>query len=375
MKFIEDRKIGNTAWCASFDWGPPMFQDPSMSNGEWRLRHGKGEMGYFVKDTLYKKRNDDQPFRNAQNSIDSYCFEDFETGNLCKFSWIRYYDINLSDNDNLDKNWFVTSEEKNSGKYCAQAGQISDNESSALRITLECISGDITFYYKVSSEQDCDFLEFYIDGVIQDKWSGEEDWTEASFPVSEGTSTFGWTYSKNDSNSVGNNTAWIDDIVFPTPKTKDEDEPIPDEDDADQAAHDAYANDVVDSWITALIQEPLEGCLGVPDERSISLGDGGWIVLDMGLGEAIVDGEGADLIVYEDIFSFWSEGYAVYGSNDATGPWTLIGTGVGTQEFDLANDSGLQTSRYIKIWDDDAWPWTWPWEGFDLDAVEALNME
>ncbi len=146
------------------------------------------------------------------------------------------------------------------------------------------------------------------------------------------------------------------------------------EDEGELIQH-TYANVVIDSWITAWLQDPLEWCLGAPDELSIALGDGGWIVLDMGLGEAIVDGDGADLIVYEDLFSFWSEGYAVYGSNEVKGPWILIGTGVGTQEFDLADQSGLVMSRYIKVWDDNDWPWTWPWEGFDLDAVEALNME
>jgi hypothetical protein len=342
-----------------------MFWEPNDFNGEWIIRCGEDEMGCFVKDTLYKKRNDDQPLRKVIVPINLDLFEDFETGNLCTLSWICYYDRNWI--GNADKNWFVTSEEKNSGKYCARAGPISHNESSALRITLDCISGDISFYYKVSSEQDGDFLEFCVDGVIQDKWSGEEDWTKVSFPVSEGARTFGWTYSKNNTASVGNDTAWIDDIVFPPLKTED--------DDADQAVHDIYANSVVDFLITASLQDPLEGCLGAPDEWSIALGDGGWIVLDMGLGEAIVDGEGADLIVYEDPFGFWAEGYAVYGSNNADGPWALIGIGFGTQEFDLADGSGLETSRYIKVVDDNDWPWTWPWEGFDIDAVEALNME
>jgi len=53
--FREQYGISNTAWVASTDWGPPMF----WSN--WTLRCGEGEMGCFVKDTLYLRRNDDQP--------------------------------------------------------------------------------------------------------------------------------------------------------------------------------------------------------------------------------------------------------------------------------------------------------------------------
>jgi len=53
--FREARKISNSAWVASYDWGPPMFWT------DWTLRIGEGEMGGFVKDTLYQKRNNDQP--------------------------------------------------------------------------------------------------------------------------------------------------------------------------------------------------------------------------------------------------------------------------------------------------------------------------
>ncbi len=53
--FREARKISNTAWVASYDWQPPMF------NTNWTLRVGEGEMGGFTKDTLYTYRNSDLP--------------------------------------------------------------------------------------------------------------------------------------------------------------------------------------------------------------------------------------------------------------------------------------------------------------------------
>jgi len=53
--FREARKISNGAWVASYNWGPPMFWT------DWTLRVGEGEMGGFTKDTLYLKRNNDQP--------------------------------------------------------------------------------------------------------------------------------------------------------------------------------------------------------------------------------------------------------------------------------------------------------------------------
>jgi endoglucanase len=59
MDLMERLGIGNIAWCASYEWGPPMFRR------DWTLRCGEGEMGGFVKDTLYQKKDDRQPQRNS----------------------------------------------------------------------------------------------------------------------------------------------------------------------------------------------------------------------------------------------------------------------------------------------------------------------
>jgi len=199
MDFIEGLGIGNTAWTASYDWGPPMFRR------DWTLRCGEGEMGCFVKDTLYLRRNDDQPGRPVQAPVGVGALEDFETNDFSKFPWEH----------SGDNNWTTTSYQKHSGTYSALTGTIADDESTTLHVTLDCVSGDITFYRKVSSESGFDYLKFYIDGPEKGSWSGEEDWAEVSFPVSAGTRTFTWTYSKDSSDYAGNDAAWIDDIVFP----------------------------------------------------------------------------------------------------------------------------------------------------------------
>jgi fibronectin type 3 domain-containing protein len=59
MDFYEGYKISNSAWVTDNSWQPQMF-DPS-----WNLLVGPGEMGGFVKDTLYAKRLSDQPGANA----------------------------------------------------------------------------------------------------------------------------------------------------------------------------------------------------------------------------------------------------------------------------------------------------------------------
>jgi len=129
----------------------------------------------------------------------------FETGDFSSFNW----------SFSGDTKWTITSAEKYSGNYSAQAGSIDDDEYTTLEITLDCVSGDISFYRKVSSESGYDYLKFYIDDTEKGEWSGEQEWEQVSFPVEAGTRTFTWTYSKDGSASEGSDTAWIDDIVFP----------------------------------------------------------------------------------------------------------------------------------------------------------------
>jgi hypothetical protein len=136
--------------------------------------------------------------------LEIYAAEDFETGDFSGLPWEHAGDAN----------WAVAPWHKHSGTYSAEAGTIGDNKSTTLQVTLDCVSGNISFYRKVSSELNSDHLKFYIDGVGKGKWSSEEDWAEMTFPVTAGKKTFTWTYSKDGSVSKGNDTAWIDDIVF-----------------------------------------------------------------------------------------------------------------------------------------------------------------
>ena len=84
-----------------------------------------------------------------------------------------------------------------------------------LSVTLDCVAGEASFWVKVSFESSFDSLRFHIDDEEIGEWSGDLDWQEVSFPVEAGRHTFRWAYSKDSSVSEGDDTAWIDDIVFP----------------------------------------------------------------------------------------------------------------------------------------------------------------
>jgi hypothetical protein len=133
--------------------------------------------------------------------------EEFETGDFSKLNW--QFDNDLP--------WLVTKNYSHSGEYCAESGHIDDDEISSLLVEVETSTdGEISFYYKVSTEMYCDFFVFYIDGKMQERWSGQTDWEYVSFDVPQGMHTFEWRYDKNQRNKDGEDRCWVDDIVFPS---------------------------------------------------------------------------------------------------------------------------------------------------------------
>ncbi len=132
--------------------------------------------------------------------------EDFEVGNFSHMNWKFGY----------DKPWNVTNNQSYSGNYSAASGTINDDEISSLIIEVSTTSdGEISFYFKTSTEKNRDFFVFYIDNKMMDRWSGENDWQQITYEVEAGNHVFEWRYDKNQSDYDGDDRCWIDDVVFP----------------------------------------------------------------------------------------------------------------------------------------------------------------
>ncbi|HUU17866.1 MAG TPA: hypothetical protein VMW72_11995, partial [Sedimentisphaerales bacterium] len=67
--------------------------------------------------------------------------------------------------------WFYPISTSYYGGDDAQSGGISDDQESWMQTTVSG-AGMVRFYWKVSSESGYDYLEFYIDGVLQGRISG-----------------------------------------------------------------------------------------------------------------------------------------------------------------------------------------------------------
>jgi len=101
----------------------------------------------------------------------------------------------------------------------ARSGDVSDGEATWLRATVTG-PGTLTFYWRVSSERDSDFLEFRIDGVEQTSISGFADWEQRTYSVTSGTHTLEWRYAKDGSGTSISDCGWLDEVEFtstPTP--------------------------------------------------------------------------------------------------------------------------------------------------------------
>lgn len=142
--------------------------------------------------------------------------EDYETGNFTRFAWTSAGDAP----------WTVVNTGQYEGLYCAKSGAIGNSsgsgvyKTSVMQINMNVLANDtISFYRKVSSEDGYDYLQFYIDGNKQEEWTGTADWGKVAYPVTSGTHTFKWIYSKDYSTASGSDCAWVDYILFPPVQT------------------------------------------------------------------------------------------------------------------------------------------------------------
>jgi hypothetical protein len=114
----------------------------------------------------------------------------------------------------------------------------------------------------------------------------------------------------------------------------------------------------------------------------MSLGQGGWVVVDMGT--PVTDGPGPDVRVFQTTAG---EPVTLYASMSPSGPFVLVGLqeycgertpGGGSNhcDFDLGA-AGLTQARYLKVEDGEIYPCLAAGtrtEGADIDAVQALHQ-
>ena len=116
-----------------------------------------------------------------------------------------------SSNSPSDSAWFYQNQVTHDNEGAAQSGSISDSKTTS--VTLEVDGPTIAeFWWKVSSEENHDYLSVSLDGSVKKQISGESEWIIESIIIPKGSHTLTWSYTKDESGSAGQDSGWIDEL-------------------------------------------------------------------------------------------------------------------------------------------------------------------
>jgi len=125
--------------------------------------------------------------------------------------------VNLDWNTSGAEEWFVQTDVTHDGISAMQSGTIAAGQESVLETTVVG-PGTISFWWRVSSEANADFLNFYTNDSLQTGISGMagsgDGWIHESIPIDRGTQRLTWTYEKNGSGVGGDDTGWLDEVQW-----------------------------------------------------------------------------------------------------------------------------------------------------------------
>jgi hypothetical protein len=134
----------------------------------------------------------------------------------------------LSWRTGADLPWYGQSIVTHDGADAAQSAVNVDSygsvKSESWLETTVTGPGTLSFFWKVSSATNSDFLTFLVNAAeVTDRLSGRVDWEPVLFELPEGLQTLRWSFQRNygyDTNAL--NTAWLDGVHFTPGTTKPE---------------------------------------------------------------------------------------------------------------------------------------------------------
>ena len=120
---------------------------------------------------------------------------------------------NLVWNTGGSQPWFAETSTTHDGVAALQSGAITGNQQSYVQTTVYG-PGTLSFWWKVSSETNNDYVNFTLDGLEQSRISGTVNWQQKTFYLTSGTHTLTWSYSKNATINSGSDAAWLDQVSY-----------------------------------------------------------------------------------------------------------------------------------------------------------------
>lgn len=115
-------------------------------------------------------------------------------------------------------NWDAQTITTHDGVDAAMSGPLTDSQTTWFQTS---VNGPLTmtFWWKVSSQQDFDFLTFSLNGLPQFSIAGEVGWQQRVVPLPAGSNNLRWDFTHDSIHvtPVGQDRGWVDQIAFSAP--------------------------------------------------------------------------------------------------------------------------------------------------------------
>jgi len=112
-----------------------------------------------------------------------------------------------------DGNFSINNLQSAGGSFSLANDDISDSQTAAMEWTITLPQdGELFFDIKASTEYNRDMFSLIVDSETVYILSGEEDWQPVSIALTEGSHNIIFEYTKDNANSIGSDTVWIDNL-------------------------------------------------------------------------------------------------------------------------------------------------------------------
>ncbi|WP_035602764.1 hypothetical protein [Haloferula sp. BvORR071] len=110
--------------------------------------------------------------------------------------------------------WVIQSKDSYDNTDAAASQPLADDASTTIQTTITG-PGELSFQWRVDSEEDADFLSVSVDGGEPvESISGDTGWQQVIVNLPPGEHAVTWTYAKDGSFADGEDRGWLDEVRF-----------------------------------------------------------------------------------------------------------------------------------------------------------------
>jgi len=113
-----------------------------------------------------------------------------------------------------NKLWFVAEDTTAQGGHSLCSPALNNGNANLFIGITTTVDDKISFYHKTMTEGSS-MLQFSLNGLMMDEWSGTNNWEYSEYPLPAGTNLIRFTFKKDASNGGENDAVWLDNFLLP----------------------------------------------------------------------------------------------------------------------------------------------------------------